>query len=338
MRLKLYIAVVGILFLTGCTSQRHYKQVSFRDLPGWEKDDIQEAFKAQKRSCQKLNQSEWAPFCQAVLMSEEPADYRHLMETHLIPYQVVTDRSDKALLTGYYEPLLRGSLHRGGAFQTPLYRLPGPGVQYRLSRRLIRQGLLTRKNLELVWVDDPIAAFFLEIQGSGRIQLSNGQMLQVGYAGCNGYPYFAIGKALIERGEIKASDMSLQALKQWLYAHPREAEDLMNLNQSYVFFKIRRGEGPIGAQGVPLTPKRSLAVDPLHIPLGSPVWIDAQHPLQKGSRSRQLTVAQDTGGAIKGPTRADVFWGFGEEAEALAGPMKSEGQIYVFLPKGVHAT
>ncbi|CAK0751268.1 membrane-bound lytic murein transglycosylase A [Azospirillaceae bacterium] len=187
--------------------------------------------------------------------------------------------------------------------------------------------------MELLWVDNSIEAFFLEIQGSGRIILPDGSMTRVGFAGQNGHPYVAIGKELIRRNEIRREDVSLPTIRAWLTSHPDQAQIIMNLNPSYVFFREITGEGPIGSENVPLTPGRSLAVDYTHVPLGVPIWLDAETPLASDDRLQRLLVAQDTGGAIRGPIRGDVFWGHGKDAEQKAGYMKSRGRYFLLLPR-----
>jgi membrane-bound lytic murein transglycosylase A len=209
------------------------------------------------------------------------------------------------------------------------------------DRTEIRNGALRGRGLELAWVDDPIDAFFLEIQGSGRIELAEGGVLRVGYAAQNGQPYFAIGRDLVERGALKKEEVSLQSIRAWLLAHPREAPQVLGRNRSYVFFAELKGEGPLGAEGVPLTPGRSLAVDLQYLPLGVPVWLDgkAPAPTEKAPARplRRLLVAQDTGGAITGPVRGDVFWGHDEAAAAIAGRMKHPGRIWLLLPRSAAA-
>ena len=192
--------------------------------------------------------------------------------------------------------------------------------------------------------DDPVDAFFLHVQGSGRIALAGGGELRVGYAGSNGRAYVSIGRALIERGAIAREDVSLQSIRAWLAAHPDEAAGVLALNPSYIFFRVLDGamddeDGPLGSQGVALTPGRSLAVDRRFLPLGAPLWLDimapAAEPGAPDRRVRRLVVAQDTGGAIRGPLRGDLFWGFGAEAESVAGRMKHQGRYFLLLPRGV---
>ncbi len=267
------------------------------------------------------------------------------------------------MFTGYYEPLLDGSRQRSERFDVPLYRKPDDIIEIDLERfhdrfegqtisgRLtadsfepyyeraeIAAGALTGRGLEVVWVDDAVEAFFLHIQGSGRVRLAEGGEMRVGYAGQNGRPYYAIGRELVARGEMTLEQVSLQSIRAWLAAHPSEAHAVMAVNPSYIFFRQLDGEGPIGSLGVPLTPRRSLAVDAAHLPLGAPLWLDATAPRADGSGDaplRRLMVAQDTGGAIRGAVRGDVFWGHGAAAEAIAGRMKHPGRLWILLPRGL---
>ena len=207
------------------------------------------------------------------------------------------------------------------------------------DREQLSDGVLADRGLELVWVDDPIAAFFLHIQGSGRVELADGGEMRVGYDGQNGHAYTAIGRELVAREELTIEEVSLQSIRAWLKAHPDAAAEIMNTNRSFVFFRELRGEGPVGSQGVALTPRRSLAVDRRHVPLGVPIWLDASVPAATTDAEdgpfQSLMVAQDTGGAIRGPVRGDVFWGHGGEAEQIAGRMKHAGRIWILLPKSV---
>ncbi|MCE2560090.1 MAG: murein transglycosylase A [Acidobacteria bacterium] len=268
------------------------------------------------------------------------------------------------LFTGYFEPLLRGSRRRSERYSVPLYTQPSDLVMVDLGRfrddlrgrrvggrvrgrslepyddrEAIASGSLAGRGLELVWVDDAIDAFFLHIQGSGRVELDDGTMFRVGYAAQNGHPYHAIGRTLVDWGELTLDEVSLQSIDAWLRAHPDRAGEVMATNDSYVFFRQIRGEGPIGAQGVALTPERSLAVDRQHVPLGVPVWLDAMTPAADpeapDERRQWLLVAQDTGGAIRGSVRGDVFWGAGERARAIAGRMAHRGRYWVLAPRGV---
>lgn len=292
---------------------------------------------------------------------------RAFFEQWFTPYAAANNDNRRGLFTGYYEVELAGSRTPDAAYPVPLYRRPPDLVEVNLGdfaerwrgertagrvingrlkpyddRAGIEGGALRDKGLELLWLQDPIATFFLHIQGSGRVRLPDGTETRVGYAAQNGHKYVAIGKELIDRGELAREQVSLQSIRAWLKANPDKASDLMNRNPSFVFFQELKGEGPNGAQNVALTPGRSLAVDSKFLPYGVPVWLDAEDPLANESqngqaRLRRLLIAQDTGGAIRGPVRGDVFWGHGEEAELRAGVMKSAGEYYILLPKTVAA-
>ncbi|MBW6398423.1 MltA domain-containing protein [Roseomonas sp. HJA6] len=265
------------------------------------------------------------------------------------------------LMTGYYEPILRGAPAQDEVFRTPLLARPpelveqpvagnplrrrfGMMVEGRLEpflpRSAIDTGALAGRGLELAWVDDPTDAFFLQIQGSGRVMLPDGQMMRVGYAGQNGQPYVPIGRVLIERGELTRDQMSMQAIRAWLtgVGHDRTNE-VLRANPSYVFFRVVDGltpdQGPIGAMGVPLTPGRSVAVDRTFIPLGTPMFVSVRDPMARRGvePTGRLVVAQDTGGAIRGPARTDYFWGWGPEAGERAGRMRDEAEVFILLPR-----
>jgi membrane-bound lytic murein transglycosylase A len=205
------------------------------------------------------------------------------------------------------------------------------------GRAEIEAGALSGRARPIAWVDDPVDAFFLQIQGSGRVALAEGGEMRVGYAAQNGHGYVPVGRILAERGEIPREQVSMQSIRAWMARDARAAQDLMNANPSYVFFRELTGDGPIGSEGVALVPGRSLAVDRAHVALGVPVWLDAQDPLDEAKRVRRLLVAQDTGGAIRGVVRGDVFWGTGEEAAERAGRMRSRGRTWVLLPRDVAA-
>ncbi|MES3630414.1 MAG: MltA domain-containing protein [Longimonas sp.] len=278
-------------------------------------------------------------------------------------------RNAEPLLTGYYEPILNGSRTPTASYTEPLRAPPPDLVRIDLSafrdrfegetllgrvdgnqvrpyydRAAIEAGALREHDLGFLWVDSRVDKFFLQIQGSGRIELRDGSLTRVGYAGQNGQPYRAIGRDLIEMGEVPREEMSMQRIRDWLAAHPEQADDLMNRNASYIFFQERTDldpeDGPIGSQGVPLIPEHSLAVDPTFVPLGTPVWIDGTAPTAAPNDTtavpfQRLMVAQDTGGAIRGPLRGDVFWGNGPDAETRAGRMQHPARWYVLVPRTV---
>lgn len=303
---------------------------------------------------------DWFPACQ-VAMKKNEGTARAFFEQYFVPYQARAGRYKDGLFTGYYEAALNGSYERGGPYQHPLYRRPDDLVMVDLGlfrdelkgqriagrvngaylkpfedRAEIEQGKLEGDdNLVLVWVDSPVDSFFLHIQGSGRVDLAEGGHMRVGYDGQNGHPYYAIGRELIKREALEKDEVSMQSIRAWLEAHPQEAHDVMRTNKSYIFFRELAEGGPLGGEGVPLTPGRSLAVDHTKIPYGVPVWVDIDPPVDDGDmgRVRRLMVAQDTGGAIRGAVRGDVFWGHGTRAEYLAGHMKSDGRAWLLLPK-----
>lgn len=304
----------------------------------------------------------WKPICAAAtsVLVDDHAAARAFFETWLQPYRV--DKSASGLFTGYYEPLLQGSRQKSGPYQTPLLRRPNDLITVNLGdfkddlkgdrivgrveknrlkpyydRAEIEAGKIDKDDLAIVYVDDPVDAFFLQIQGSGRVALAEGGEARIGYAAQNGRRYYAIGRELFKRGELEKGKISLQSIRAWLAANPDKAQEIMNTNPSFVFFEEKNGPGPIGAFGVPLTPGRSLAVDRKLIPLGVPVWLatdvpDAANPARK-SRYQRLMIAQDTGGAIKGTVRGDIFFGHGPVAEIQAGHMKSPGSWFLLLPK-----
>jgi membrane-bound lytic murein transglycosylase A len=303
----------------------------------------------------------WRAPCEEALRID-PADHagaRAFLERDFAPFAATDNDQAEGLFTGYYEPELRGARTAGGRYTVPLYGRPADLVTVDLGlfrtewkgQRITGQlasGALrpypTRAEIEagamkaapeIVWVDDPVDAFFLQVQGSGRVLFDDGAMMRVGYAAQNGHPYVAIGRELIARGALTRETVSMQSIRAWLMANPGEAATVMNLNPSYVFFRTLDGEGPLGSEGVPLTPGRSLAVDRAFLAMGLPVWLDAEDPLDPSVRVRRLMVAQDTGGAIKGPVRGDVFWGHGADAAERAGRMRSRGRYWVLLPRGV---
>jgi membrane-bound lytic murein transglycosylase A len=339
----------------------------FDDLAEWNSDGEGAALAAFARSCAVLTKAppatamgpagraaDWQAPCAALPKASDDDSARRFFETWFRPWQAGNNGATQGLFTGYYEAELDGSLRPGGAFTTPLLRRPpdlvmvelglfrpvwrgqriaGRVVDGRLkpydSRAEIEHGALERYHLALLWVDDPVAAFFLQIQGSGRVRLPDGRILRVGYDGQNGWPYVAIGKLLVAQGALSQDEVSMQSIRAWLKAHPDRAQAVMDENPSYVFFRELAGDGPLGSEGVVLTPGRSLAVDTSFVPLGVPVFVDA------GAGLRRLMVAQDTGGAIRGPVRGDVFWGAGAAAESRAGTMRLKGGYYLLLPKSV---
>jgi len=319
--------------------------VAWQQLPGWQDDSLIGATSALKQNCiYAARRPFWQKVCVAAQQLDElnVSATRAFFETYFIPFQLANnDGTLDGLVTGYYEPLLRGSRTRNGPYQYALYRWP---AQYRTTNKVLparaqleRSGILSGN--ELVWVDDPIEAFFLQVQGSGRVILDDGGVMRVGYGGANNQPYRSIGKWLLERGELTVGQATMQGIKAWARANPARVRTLLDTNPRFVFFRetslteIRAAaDGPIGALGVPLTPERSIAVDPTAIPLGTPVFLQTTRPLTDMPLNR-LVFAQDKGSAIKGQIRADYFWGTGDDAGEMAGKMKQRGRIWLLLPR-----
>lgn len=289
------------------------------DLPAWALAQARDVLPVYLRSCP----ADWP----RLAAGENPAAFLSRFRPH-----VPADGTD-ALFTGYYEPVIPARLQAGDGFSHPLYRLP---ADPRHSHAAITAGALGGQGLEIAYLRDHVDAFFLQVQGSGRLDLGDGTSLRLGYAGKNGFPYRSLGKAMIARGLIAAEDMSADAIRAWLAAHPDQAADLLHVNESFVYFREIAGldpqDGPIGTAGVPLTALLSLAVDPAHIPLGALVLLETAID---GQPVQRLMVAQDTGGVIKGAQRADIFCGTGDAAGRLAGAQQATGRMTVLLPEGL---
>jgi len=361
------LAVLVMVGLAGCASwfappPGIGREVAWSQLPGWEKDHHAAAWPALRKSCEKLaaRDAAWENICLAVRTLDSPDDAtaRAFFETHFRAHRMNPESGREGLITGYYEPVLNGSTTRNDQFRWPLYKRPdnlltidlaslypelkGRPVRGRLegnrvvpyySRAEIGNGKNPLAGNELLWVEDPVELFILQVQGSGRVRLPDGREVAVGYADQNGHPYRSLGGRLIELGALTREEVTLTRIRDWLAAHPDETSTLLNSNPSYIFFTQRDAslDGPLGSLGVALTPERSVAVDPAYIRLGLPVWLDTVLP--NGTSLQRLTLAQDTGGAIKGAVRADLFLGQGVEAGRLAGEMKQRGRLYVLLPK-----
>ncbi len=331
------------------TTKGHF--VSFDDLQGWQDEDHAEALRVFNSAC--LSKRLPASLMQLCSESQSTTNAREFFETNFHPFMLVGEADEERLLTGYYEPQFRGSLHPGPDYPYPLYKRPKDIVNIELasvytdlknrrfygrlegnrvvpyySRREINEGWLNEK--PLCYLKSDVDRFFLQVQGSGRVVLENNETMFVGYDGQNGHPYRSIGKALVESGAIAQDEISLQSIRLWLNNHPDEAQKVLESNPSFVFFD-KRAKAASGALGVELTAMRSVAVDKSKIPLGYPLFLSAVNPLD-GSELNRIVYAQDTGGAIKGQVRADLFCGYGENAEALAGELRSPLQLYLLIP------
>ncbi|WP_018412849.1 murein transglycosylase A [Methyloversatilis thermotolerans] len=343
----------------------------WKQLDGWQDDDVRESLPALRASCSALaSRAGWRAACSALegLDAGDRDAVRAFYETHFRPWQLQNgDGSEQGLITGYYEPLLKASRTRGGAYTHPIHAVPddllvidlasvnpdlknmrlrgridGRKVVPYWSRAELDQRAADLERKVLFWATDALDVFFLQVQGSGQVELPDGSRVRVGYADQNGHPYASIGRWLVDQGELKLEQASMQGIRDWARAHPARVPQLLAANPSYVFFrelpigKQAPGlpEGPLGALGVPLAGGRVIAVDPRSVPLGAPVWLDTTRP-NSSQPLRRLMMAQDTGGAIKGGVRADFFWGFGPEAGAQAGRMKQQGRMWVLLPDGI---
>ena len=338
--------------------------VSWQDVDGWNQESKAAALATFAKSCPSIAKREqWRMVCAAASMLEAGDEMaaREFFENYFQPYQVHNqDGSTSGLITGYFGPELAGSRVKTERYKYPIYGQPSDLLiidlneiypelsNYRLRGRVVGNRVVPyyqRSEIdsdsapltgeELFWVDDPVELFFLQIQGSGRIRLPDGQVVMLGYANQNGRPYQSIGKLLLDKKEMTRDQMSMQNIRRWVEAHPAEGKKLLEENPSYVFFRELPADikSPPGALGVPLTAERSLAVDPRTIPLGAPVFLATTYP--GGEPLKRLMVAQDTGGAIKGQVRADMFWGMGDDAGQYAGRMKQAGRLWVLLPKEI---
>jgi membrane-bound lytic murein transglycosylase A len=364
---SLSIFVLCALMLGACTTTRPPgigSPVAWSSLESWNADQQSDAWAGFLRSCQKLTLAQWQEVCDLAEASENlsDAEVREFFEAYFEVRPVYAEGGETlGLITGYYEPLLQGSWERSEEYQYPLYGVPQDllvvdlGAVYpqlkglRLRGRLVGNKVVPYhdraqldddreliRGAEILWVNSPVDLFFLHVQGSGLVQLVDGTILAVGYAEQNGHPYQSIGRVLVQMGELEQEEVTLFTIRDWLKSNPTRLNEVLSKNPSYVFFELRdaQADGPTGALNVALTPRRSIAVDRNVIPLGAPVWLQTTLPNAAQSPLNQLMLAQDTGGAIKGHVRADVFWGRGSEAEKMAGLMKQQGELFVLLPRG----
>jgi membrane-bound lytic murein transglycosylase A len=377
MRRLLSLALLLVMCSTmSAAAKAIFEETDFRTIAGWADADHEAALATFRRSCAEIETTghafgrkvayggtrrEWLAICSRL---KTATNARRFFEEAFTPLIVRDPERPQGLFTGYYEPEAEGSLKPGGAYKVPIYAKPADLVafdaktakrvglaygrqvegkpQAYFTRAEIENGALEGRGLELVWLQDWADAFFIQVQGSGRVRLPDGRVMRLGYAAKTGLPYTAIGGLLLERGILKREDVSMQAIRAWMRKDPKAARELMWENKSFVFFREIEADdpalGPPGAQKVALTPFHSLAVDRSLWMFGTPVWLDTQAPKGETGKLvpfRSLLVAQDTGTAIKGHARGDVFWGAGEEAALTAGHMKSPGLMIVLLPKAL---
>lgn len=356
--MPLWYLLLIMLALTGCMPPKDkliLERADFSQLKGWEESqEIAPSLVALERSCgvwrrlktlpkvaelYPVSLADWQELCLYLPEnSTSNEEARQWFETFFVPYRIKNNEKETGVFTGYYEATLYGSRTQNPTYFYPLYRMPPLSFleDKTLDRAAIEEGALQNKGLEILYVDDPIEAFFLHIQGSGRVILPDGKEVCIGYAGQNGHPFVPIGREMVERGMLVKEAVSAPAIKEWLRSHPEQSWQIMALNPSYIFFQEIPCKGAIGAQGVVLTPEASLAVDKRFIPYGLPLWLETTLPLSPVSAQqewRKLMISQDTGGAIRGPVRGDIFFGRGERAELLAGYMKANGTYFALLPK-----
>jgi membrane-bound lytic murein transglycosylase A len=304
--------------------------LSFDDLDGWSDDDHDKALSTFLETCGTLDGPDWAPVC--ALAQTTTSGARGFFEALFLPV-LIQDGKD-ALFTGYFEPEIRASRSRGGAYQFPIFAAPPdlPRGRPWLTRAQIDGGALSGRGLEIAYAADPVDLFFLQVQGSGRLRMPDGSVMRIGFAAKNGHQYRSVGRELARRGYLPENRVSAQAIRSWVRANGQAGQRMLHHNPSFVFFRVidhvPAERGPLGAMNRSITTGRSIAVDPDYTPLGAPVWVekDGRKPI------RRLMVAQDTGSAIKGAQRADVFYGTGADAGAEAGRIRDPGRMVVLLP------
>ena len=330
---RVLAAIAGVIMTASAAgAEATHRVLEFSELDGWELDDHNAAFRVFLSTCQDFDDYDWSTLC-AVAQSGEVPNPKAFFELFFRP--VLIEDGQAPLFTGYFEPELDGSRYPTARFKYPVYKMPPEAKsagRWLTRREILTTGVMDNRGLEIVWVDDPVELFFLQIQGSGRIRLQDGQSLRIGYGGSNGHPYRSIGVELIRRGIYKSHQVSAQVIRNWVRRNPTAGQELLFHNPSYVFFRevrnVRPEQGPLGAMNRPISAMRTVAVDPKFVPLGAPVWLekDGDGPL------RRLMIAQDTGSAIKGAQRADVFFGTGDAAGRAAGTLKDPGRMMVLLP------
>lgn len=304
--------------------------LDWSELHGWSDDDHAAALSVFVETCGDLRDGDWPAIC---AFAHKEGDAKSFFETFFRPV-LITD-GEEPLFTGYYEPELFGSRHPSERYRYPLYRRPAEapdGTPWLTREEIETSGVLEDRGLEIVWLEDPVDKFFLQVQGSGRIRLQEGGSIRVGYGGKNGHPYRSVGMELVRRGVFDEHQVSAQTIRSWVKRNPESGLKLLRHNPSYVFFrevsKVPSERGPLGAMNRSITAGRSVAIDPNYVPLGAPVWLEKEgrDPL------RRLMIAQDTGAAIKGAQRADIFYGTGDDAGEIAGKIRDRGRLIVLLP------
>ena len=320
----------GVLVSAPAQAETVYSILDFDDLDGWAEDDHQAALDVFRSTCRDMKTPDWKTLCRA---AQDQQNARAFFELFFRPL-LIEDGKDM-MFTGYFEPELDGSRTKTARYKYPIYAMPRDAKtagQWYTRRQILEDGVMDGLNLEICYVDDPVELFFLQIQGSGRVRLPDGSFLRVGFGGSNRHNYRSIGQEMVRRGIYQSHQVSAEVIKNWVRRNPEEGRELLFHNPSYVFFRevseVPADKGPLGAMSRSITTMRSIAVDPKFTPLGAPVWIekDGKSPL------RRLMVAQDTGSAIKGAQRADVFFGTGDQAGKEAGRLRDPGRMVVLMP------
>ncbi len=355
--LRRYLALAVLAACAACTAkspQQRFEahESEFSRLSGWEEEHHAEALRVFLSTCPSMLRRSpatssasglqvpvavWQSLCaEARHASGSNEKARRFFESRFMLYDVENDGNPEGLFTGYYEPLLHGSYKKGGRFIHPVYAKPKDFERY--SRAEIDGGKLAGRGLEIAWVDDPVMLFFMHVQGSGRIRMTDGKDMLVGFAAKNGRDYVSIGKVVGDEGYLPKDKIDFFTIRKWMQANPARAVKVMQRNPSYIFFKKRDEAGPVGAAGAVLTPMRSLAVDNSYIPYGLPLFLETYLPGQPGQADtpfNRIMIAQDTGSAIKGAVRGDIFFGAGDKAEYYAGSMKNRGRYTLLVPKEI---
>lgn len=360
--LKIPVFVFLLIFLAGCVPKSERisvndasvttgRFVKFGTLPGWNREKAEAGLAALQNQCTQASVPSLETLC---IQAGKTRDAKRFFEAYFRPFMLSESGEATGLMTGYYEPLLYGSRTKSADYAYPLYAKPGDLLHIDLSaaypelgrtplRGRLRGGRVeaypSRAQIEtgdidavpICYVSDPVDLFFLHIQGSGRVQLTSGKTIFVGHVDRNGHPYRSIGKMMVEAGMIPAEEISMQSIRAYLKEHPEERERILSYNPSYIFF-AQKAQGATGSLGVALTPMYSVAVDPAHIPMGFPLYVLAWDPVT-GEPLQTLALAQDTGSAIKGQVRADLFWGYGGVAQEKAGKMKSPLRLWLLVPR-----
>jgi len=362
--LYVFTGIILTVFITGCApkynkdfekiSKANLKQSAWSELKDFENDDLDLSLEVFKKAC--VRSKRYDTFKETCAKAQETTNAKKFFQENFTPFKLYDDKdSEQGLITGYYEPLLNGSRIKTGKFQYPIYKMPNDLItvdlssvypalkKYRLRGQLkgnklipynTRAQMESKKDLEpICYVDSKVDLFFLQIQGSGKVKFQDGTIINVGYANQNGRRYNSIGKAMIKKGYITPDQGSLQGIKKWFEDNPNKVDEVLNINESYIFFQESK-RSATGALGVELVAQRNLAVDRSYIPLGMPVFIQTNNPLNK-KEINQLMIAADVGGAIKGQIRADFFWGNTKEAEEVAGKMKQKGILYMLIPNKI---